>query len=201
MASQNTQELMIPKCEGRAFEVLKGQTFKVISPEGKQVGDMAAFGLHDHREKFSSHLTCAVNGRSLRTIRDLYSGPPFYNVMMTVTDDKYGVHWIHGRCNSFYNRVYLGIEDRRNCHDNIVESLEPYGFSEYEVPLDTFNIFMVGHFDEQCRYDFSEPLIEAGDFVEFKAEQDILVALSACPDDGPMNGFLAKPLKVEIYQG
>ena len=55
--------------------MLKGQVLRVISPEGQQVGDMAAFGLQDHREKFSSRLTCTVNGQSLRTVPTLYSGP------------------------------------------------------------------------------------------------------------------------------
>ncbi len=201
MAQRTVRELTIPKREGRAFEVLKGQTFRVISPEGKQVGDMTAFGRHDHREKFSTHLTCAVNGRSFSNVRTLYSGPPFYNLMMTVTDDKYGAHWVHGRCNPFYNKIAHGGEGQRTCHGNIVESLGPYGFTEYDVPLDTFNIFMVGHFDDEERFNFSKPLIEAGDFIDFRAEMDVLVSISACPNEGLVNDFAPKPLNVEIRQG
>ena len=75
--------------------------------------------------------------------------------MMTVTDDKYGAHLVHGRCNPFYNKVANGIEGQRTCHGNIVESLEPYGFTEYDVPLDTFNIFLPGHFDDEGHFNLA----------------------------------------------
>lgn len=197
--SQLRRDFVIPKREGRAFTVQTGQTFRIVSPEGKQVGDMTAFGLHDHREKFSSHLTCALNGRSLSSVRNIYSGPPFYNKLMTITNDNHGAHWVHGRCNSFYNRVTHGIETQRNCHDNIVESLIPYGLTEYDIPLDTINVFMVGHFDQQDRFQFSKPLIEAGDFIDIHADRDLLVSISACPNEGEVNDFLPKPLRVQIY--
>ncbi len=93
-----------------------------------------------------------------------------------------------------------GIENHPNCHDNIAEVLGAYGISEYDVPLGTFNIFMNGRFDEEGRYFFDPPLIEKGDSVDFLAEMDLLVAISACPDDlSTINDFTPKPLKVEIF--
>ncbi len=44
MAQRIVRELTILKRQGGAFKVLR-----VISPEGQQVGYMAAFGLQDHR--------------------------------------------------------------------------------------------------------------------------------------------------------
>ena len=70
------RELVIPKCEGRAFEVLKGQVLRVIAAEGKQVADLTALNLRDFRETFSSHITAQV-ARSFRNAKQLYSGPPF----------------------------------------------------------------------------------------------------------------------------
>ena len=121
------------------FELRRGQVFRVIAVEGKQVGDMTLLSRHDLRETFSSHMTAALNG-SLRKAARLYSRPPFANVMLTVTDDPVGVHWIHGRCTRMWYRERLGAEDRPNCHDNLLGALGPYGIGAYDLPLDTFNI-------------------------------------------------------------
>ena len=193
-------EFIIPRCEASAFEVSKGQVLRVIAIEGKQVGDMTALSLHDHREKFSSIVTNSANDRSFIKATKLYSGPPGLNVMLTVVDDKVGMHWIHGRCTKQMYKLLHGLEDHRNCHDNIVESLRPYGISEQEVPFDTFNIFMTGHVDENGHYTFAPPLAEKGDYIDFLAEMDLLVAISACPQDiTSVNDFSPKPLKIEIW--
>jgi uncharacterized protein YcgI (DUF1989 family) len=197
MSETLVRELVIPRCEGRAFEVLKGQLFRVIAIEGKQVGDMTLLNLHDFKERFNAPISCSMNGRTFRRVKNLYSGPPYFNLMLTTVEDKHGVHWVHGRCN---RRMYerLGITNLRNCHDNIVEALRPYGIPEHEVPFDTMNIFMVVDVDSEGRYTFRPPLIEKGDYIEYRAEMDVLVAISACPEVGDVNDNVPKPLKVEI---
>ena len=196
-----SNEFIIPKCEGRAFELMKGQILRVIALEGKQVGDMVTLNLRDFRETFSSHTTCSLNGSSFRKATRLYSGPPFFKVMLVIVDDKVGVHWIHGRCTRGRYKVLYGVDNHANCHDNIVEALRPYGPTEYDVPLDTFNIFMVGDIDENNHYTFRPPLAGKGEYIDFRAEMDLLVAISACPDDSEINDYAPKPLKVEIRQG
>jgi uncharacterized protein YcgI (DUF1989 family) len=189
---------MIPRCEGRAFELRSGQIFRVIAVEGKQVGDLTLVSRHDRRETFSSHLTAGLSGGSLRRAAELYSRPPFARVMLTVVEDPVGVHWIHGRCTRMWYQRRLGVADHPNCHDNLVTALRPYGLTEYDLPLDTFNIFMAGHLDAENRYSFSPPVAGPGDFITFRAEMDLLVAISACPDVSEINDHAPKPLRVEI---
>lgn len=191
-------EFIIPRCEGRAFEVRKGETLRVIAIAGKQVADLTAICRSDFRETFSSHITAGLNGASLRNATTLYSRPPFFNPMLTLTDDKFGVHWIHGRCTRKWDGKQRNAGIEANCHDNIVGALKPYGLDEYMVPLDTFNVFMVVDFDRNCHYSFRPPLIEKGDYVDFRAEMDQLVAISACPGNNIINDNAPKPLKVEI---
>lgn len=196
------RELIIPKCEARAFEVMKGQVFRVIEIEGKQVGDMTVLNLHDFREQFSSQVTVAANNMSFKRATRLYSGPPHFNLMLTVVDDKIGVNWVHGRCTRLYYQNLLGQENHRNCQDNIVEALKPYGLAEHDVPFGTFNIFMNVDMDQDGHYSFnSPPPTKKGDYIEFRAEMDVLVAISACPEsETVMNDFVTKPLKVEIFE-
>jgi len=198
MSGKLVQEFVIPKEEGQAFEVAQGQLLRVIAVEGKQVGDLTLLNARDRTEKLNIQVTVSTNGRSFFKARVLYSGPPHFRPMLTILEDKYGMHWLHGRCTSQMYKTRFGVENHRNCHDNIVEALAPFGVAPHEVPFDTFNIFMIADIDSEGLYTFRPPLIEKGDFIEFRADMDVLVALSACPEDDEVNDYVPKPLKVEI---
>lgn len=189
-------ESIIPKGQALALKVAKGRTIRVIAHEGKQVADLYACALGDSREKFSSHATASAS-RSMRSASVLYSGPPFFEPLLTITYDEFGVHWIHGRCSPLSNRLRGVPQDRPTCHSNIVASLQPYGLGEYDVPLDTFNIFMNPVFDERSGFHFDPPVIGKGDHVDLRAEKDVLVSISACPQESRVNDFRAKPLTVQ----
>ena len=200
MAGQIITKMVIPKCEGRAFEVRRGQVFRVIAVDGKQVGDMHMFNLHNPKEQFSTHITTNADAsHSFRTAERLYSGGPWFNIMMTVLDDQVRLHWIHGRCNPLLFKLQ-GEEGQANCHDNIVGAVVPWGIDPADVRMDTFNVFMVPDIDAECRYTFRPPVIDKGDYLDFRAEMDLLVALSACPSNRATNDFEAKALGVEIRE-
>ncbi|MDP6179914.1 MAG: DUF1989 domain-containing protein, partial [Desulfatiglandales bacterium] len=78
MVKEILKEFIIPRCEARVFEVLKGQILRVIAVEGKQVGDMTALNLHDFRETFSAIWTSSVNDRCLTKAKNLHAGPPTF---------------------------------------------------------------------------------------------------------------------------
>lgn len=194
------REFVIPRCEARAFEILEGQPFRVVAIEGKQVGDMTILNLHDFRETFNAQVTNSAAGRCLSKASKLYSGPPRFNSMLSVVNDPVGVHWVHGRCTRFMFENLFDQKNHPNCHDNLTVALEPHGVDEFMVPFSTFNIFMRAHLDDSGYYVFDAPPIEAGDFIEFRADMDVLVAISACPDDTVINDYNPKPLKVEIHE-
>jgi uncharacterized protein YcgI (DUF1989 family) len=200
MPSTLVEEVVIPRAMGRAFPVLKGQTFRIIAHEGKQVGDLTLLNLHDKRETLSIPITASTNGRSMFFAEKAYSCPPYFNVMATVThDDGKGLHWLHGRCTRWMYEAKYGQADHRNCHDNLVEALAPHGVAPHEVPFDTYNVFMVAEFDAEGHYRFKPPIINAGDYMDFRAEMDLLVALSACPGEDEINDWNPKALKVQIF--
>lgn len=43
---------IIPATTGRAFEIKKGQTFRIHQVNGQQVGDCVFYNAHDYREMF-----------------------------------------------------------------------------------------------------------------------------------------------------
>ena len=204
MSTKLVTETLIPRMEGRAFQVKSGQRLRLIAVEGKQVGDLTAFNLHNHHEQFSVIFTTSMSDRSVRNVRKLYSGPPFFNEMLSIENDNHGVHWLGGRCNRMLYAA-MGAPDHRNCHDNILEALAPFEMTEHDVPLDTLNVFMNVVYQPDGSFDFEPPVIDKGDSVDFVASMDVLIAISACPNEGELRGeindYVAKPLKVEIFEG
>jgi uncharacterized protein YcgI (DUF1989 family) len=46
-----------------------------------------------------------------------------------------------------------------------------------------------------------EPTSKPGDYIDLRAERDLLVAISNCPQErNPCNGFNPTPLKVIVYE-
>jgi uncharacterized protein len=191
----------VPATEARAVEVAAGQRLRVIASEGPQVGDLFVVAAADRAKSLSSHITCSLNGRSLRRAARLHAGPPGFEVLLSVTHDPHGVHWVHGRCTAPFYETYDGEAGRRNCHDNISAALAPYGYSDEDVPLDTFNVFMTVHVDADGHYEFGPPSCVTGDYMEFRAEQDVLAVLSACPATDVLNAHQAKGMRLEVLEG
>ena len=86
----------------------------------------------------------------------------------------------------------------------------PFGLNEADVH-DVINLFQVTGLDSQGRYFMNPCPAEPGDYIEFLAEQDLLMALSTCPGgDLSLWGFgsdsekemikCCRPLKVEVFK-
>lgn len=88
------------------------------------------------------------------------------------------VHDLLGtRCDPYINNVLSGGQYDFHCHSNLTRAVLPYGLNESDVH-DVINLFQVTGLDERGRYFMSPCPAQAGDYIEFFAEQDILMALS-----------------------
>ena len=185
---------------GASFTVKKGRIFRVIDVEGKQVGDLTAFNLHDHTEYFSQSQTRKIN-RSLvvRTGSKLCSNR--CNTMFTIGEDRVGLHDIlYSPCGPDDYRILYNAPDHPSCRVNLNEALEPFGIHPHQLPP-PMNVFMHTVIGERGELICLEPTSKPGDFVDLEAGMDCLVALSACPQDlTPCNAENPTSLKVEIWE-
>jgi hypothetical protein len=208
-------EFVVPARYGRGLVVEQGQILRIEEVEGKQVVDATFLNADNHREGFHAGQSVALNMLAgvgdLKQLKYLYSRPPYENVLLTVTDDPVGVNfaWMGGRCT---RRVYeirnqRGIgnpvdpDTHRTCQQNLEEALAPFGVEPDLVP-DVFNIWMVND-DEatvrESRMFFLDPVADKGDYIELTAEMNVLVGISACPNDQDrVNAGVPKPLRVKI---
>ena len=187
----------IPKQTGTAFILSKGQKLKVIDPEGKQVSDMVLFNREDIREKLSSGKTLDFEEHILIT-KGNYLWSNRSNRMMRILEDTNGRNdFLLAPCSPETFKIMYGHEDYHpSCFENLYTNLAPFGIVPDEVPT-AFNIFMNVQFAPHGKLSVLPPLSQAGDFVIFEAQMDLIVALTACSAEDS-NGGSFKPIHYEI---
>ncbi len=185
---------------GCAVAVATGQSLRVTDVAGQQVVDMAVFNAANPREKLSTSYSRsrfdppAGDGAPEESRGDFhprdrlmagdYLMSTINNEMMRITADTpeiKGMHDAHGRmCN---RRLYqtLGMGDKDGCHEIIAAAMAPHGILPEDIP-DTFDLFMNYHHDCAAGWWVIEEGVSApGDYIEFEAVMDCIVALSNCP--------------------
>jgi uncharacterized protein YcgI (DUF1989 family) len=214
-------EQIVPPKTGFAIEVPKGNYFRVTDVEGKQCVDMAVFNLHNFGERLSTsysrtrfipsrHVGEAPEVRDAYLPKDYLTEGDFLlstlcNPMMKITKETpspKGVHKVHGgSCNRLFYENH-GLGPKEGCQEAISKAVEPYGIQPEDIP-DTIDLFMNMHHDCSLRqWVIEEPVSQPGDYMEFRAEMDCLVALSNCPEDTltPANGYHCTPIMVSLYR-
>lgn len=216
------EEIIAPK-SALAFTVEKGQSLRITDLEGKQVGDLVLFNQADYSDKFNCSYTrqwVSTFDPDRKLVRSLFRGlttghqliSSVRHVMATITADTAvpgGVHDLLMRSCSrwiYEQAAAAGMGSPQDgCLDLLAAALEPHGIAMGDIP-DDLNVFMNVEYDAATgMFVIREPVTRPGDHFEFRAEMDLLCALSACPDDvcSLCNGHAphpAKPLKIEILE-
>jgi urea carboxylase-associated protein 1 len=181
-----------------AFTVDRGQTVRVVDVDGQQVADFVCFRRPDTSEKLSVHNTALIQGTiHISTGHLLLSDR--CGTLMTITADTCGLHdLLAGSCSEGTNRWRYGVADSPNCRSNFEAALRPFGIPLKEVPY-SFNIFMnVPIVDGKIG--IVEPVSKAGDYVDLRAETDLLVAISNCPQErNPCNAYTPTRLRAVLF--
>jgi len=182
-----------------AFPVKEGQLLQITDVQGKQVADMVAFNRHDIKEFLSTSHTRAINN-SLMLVQGMTLYSNRRNPMLVLIEDTVGRHDIlFPSCDP---RRYLddyGIEDHPNCRDNFYQVLKEYGV-EYDYLPDPVNWFMNVGLKARGEFEIREPLSERNDYVLLKAMMDLIVAVSACPQDqNACNAFNPTDILIRVY--
>jgi uncharacterized protein len=188
---------VVPASRGYAFEVKKGDHFRVVDLHGQQVVDFAAWVLPDMKEKLSMAYTrmrllgvTPMVGECLLTNKD----EPIFRLV----EDTVKVHDM--TFPSCFPEMYekRGVKGHRSCATNIIEAMEPYGMKSYLEVTDPFNIFQNTPNYTIKALNSSKP----GDYVEFEALKDAVCVVSCCPYDlvGPELMLLVSDIFADSLQ-
>ena len=97
-----------------------------------------------------------------------------------------------------------GVPGHRSCSDNFSDALQTFGLQLEDIySPSVLNAFANVTIDEKGDgiLHVKPPRSEKGDYIEFEAEMDVLVAVSVCPDDqSAINDHCCKSIKIQILE-
>ena len=191
--------LTVPARKSIAIELDQGQSVRVINTYGSQVVDTWAFSRADPKEFMSmehsrSHMgrISPAVGSSLMTNRR--------RPALTMTEDTSGgVHdTLLSACDRYRYELlgYEGLHD--NCTDNLHKALGEKGLSIAVTPS-PLNLFENVPPQADGSIAIEPPVSTPGSYVTLRAEMDLVVVFSACPQDmAPTNGPDMTPTDAEV---
>lgn len=184
---------------GAAFTVREGGRFQIVDEAGKQVCVLVAFRQADRSEWASVSHTREGNGSLVLTL----NGTVMSNRrgwMMRLEEDTVGRHDLTmPACDGKRYLFHYGLTDHPNCRDNLMTALAEYDIPNNFLP-DPINLFMHLAVLRRGELEMREPLSEPGDYVVLRALTDLIVAVSACPQDqDATNARTPTDLTVRIF--
>jgi len=184
-----TERQTIPARRGVAARVGQGQRVTVINTHGAQVVDTWAFAAGDVTEWMSMECSRAWFLRLRAAVGDTFLTNQRRPILSLVEDTSGGAHdTLIAACDAPRYRL-LGVEGHHdNCRDNLHAALGALGLRAPATPS-PLNLFMNIPWTADGRLAWGEPVSTPGSHVMFRAEMDLVVAFSACPQDIlPING-------------
>jgi uncharacterized protein len=190
----------IPARRGKAAHVARGQHVKVINTHGEQVVDTWAFNGQDLGEFMSMEHTRAHSLHIVPRLGDVLRTNRRRPILTLVEDTSGGIHdTLIAACDP-YRYTFLGVEGHHdNCADNLRAGLAGLGLSTVHVPS-PLNLFMNIPWNPEGKLSFAAPSKPLpGGYVMLRAEMDLVIAFSACPQDVlPINGRACRTVEAHF---
>ncbi|MFZ3590781.1 DUF1989 domain-containing protein [Bacillus sp. DJP31] len=189
----------IQKKTGHGFRVAKGDRIKVIDVEGQQIADFVAYNASDFKERLDSVATRdTLQSTEIKKNSALYSN--LYKPMLTLLEDTVGKHdLLSPACRpEMYQILFNKEKPYENCYCHLNEAIAAYGVPKARQHY-PFNIFMNTVISGNGQIEVKTALSNAGDYIELRAEMDLIIAISACPnEESAGNGYRSTSIRVEV---
>jgi uncharacterized protein YcgI (DUF1989 family) len=197
MYKTNQGPVRIEPQSGKAFKLRASEILRVSDPFGEQVADLFAFKDGEHSCSLSSGRSLDYASKIFLTTGDvLYANDS--RRMFTILEDTVGRHdFLLTPCSQeMFEILYKHQGHHPSCFENLYRSFEPFGIKPEQINT-TFNIFMKVDVDQQGVISVETPKSKPGDFIELRADMDMICALTSCSAEKSNNGSF-KPIDYEI---
>jgi urea carboxylase-associated protein 1 len=204
-----------PAGEPWMHTVRAGQIFRIVDLEGNQAVDTLFYNAADLTERYSATNTIQAQGALYLTVgTQLMSseGRP----MLTIVADTCGRHdTLGGACSCESNTVRYALEKRHmhSCRDNFMLAIARYAdanpspqgvspvFGKRDV-VSNINFFMNVPVTHEGKLTFEDGISAPGKYVEMRAEMDVIVLVSNCPQlNNPCNAYNPTPVRFLVWDG
>ena len=193
------QDMIVPACEPWSARIRTGEVLRLIDLEGQQAVDFLCYSAANPTERYNAANTIKLNNNIY-----LGEGCVLWSLrarkMMTIVEDTCGSHdTLYGCCSIEIDEVRFGKTKTRGCQSNFEAELAKHGLGEKDMAANV-NFFMFVPVAADGAVAIAEGLSKAGDYVDLRAEMDLLVVISNCPErDNPAAGGAPTPVRAIVY--
>ena len=179
----------------------KGEMMRIVDLEGKQAVDFLCYNAHDYADRYAAADTMKINPAGIF----LSTGTVLYSVgltpLFTIVADTCGKHdTIGGCCSAALNTFRYGVGHQPNCRDNFLRELAKVGMGPNNLAANV-NFFMYVPVGENGEMDMGPSISKPGDYVDLRAEHDVLAVISNCPQiNNPVNDYNPTPIHVTVWR-
>ena len=180
--------------------VRAGDVLTIVDVGGNQSADCLLYDAHDTRERYSAPDTIAWQGNAyVRTGTVLRSnhGHPLATVMVSEVNRH---DTIGGACSKESNTLRYGHHTayQHSCRENFLAEASRHGLGRRDL-VSNLNWFMNVPVEADGALGIVDGISAPGKRVAFRAERDILVIVSNCPQmNNPCNAFSCTPLRMIV---
>ena len=183
--------------------IRKGQIVRIVDLEGNQAVDTLFYNAHDYADRYSAQDTMRDQGKIyLTTGTRLISTEG--HVLLTIVADTCGRHdTLGGACAAESNMVRYAIEKRymHACRQSFLKGIQhwKHGLEKRDI-TSNINFFMNVPVTPEGGLTFEDGVSDAGKYVELRAEMDVLMLVSNCPQlNNPCNAYNPTPVQILIW--
>ena len=193
------EDLIVPAREPWSVKMRKGEILRIVDLEGQQAVDFLCYNADDSTDRYNAANTIKLNG-------NIYLGKNagIWSVrarkLMTFVEDTCGSHdTLYGCCSVVIDDVRFGKNNGRGCQDNFETELAKHGLDSKDV-VANINLFMYVPVENNGDIAIAPGVSKAGDYVDLRAEIDVLAVLSNCPEAlNNAAGGAPTPIRVIVY--
>jgi uncharacterized protein YcgI (DUF1989 family) len=191
----------VPGYSGRAVSVDAGARIRVTDVEGAQIGDLFALVRDDPTEFLCTARTRALALRLFPQIGQQFVTNRYRPILTFVADRSPGAHdTLFASCDQGLHELLGGGPSHPNCHDNFLEAVRELGLELATVP-GPVNLFQNTPVGADGSLGVERSPTKPGDYVEFRAELDLYLVLTACSVDtgADINAGRSTPLRIDVF--
>ncbi len=177
-----------------------GAMLRIIDLEGKQAVDFLCYDAQDPSERYNAADTMKYAGTIFLTKgHGIYSD--LGRLLFTIVEDTCGRHdTIGGCCSAESNQLRYKDEGAPNCRDNFLRALADFGLGKKDI-VANLNFFMNVPVESDGGMALVEGFSAPGDFVDLRAEMEVLAVISNCPQThNPVNAYNPTPIRVVTFE-
>ena len=184
--------------------VKAGQTFRIVDVLGNQAADTLFYAAADPAEHYSVTDTIREQGNVYLSIGTKLISQ-HGKVMLEIVADTVGRHdTLGGACATESNTVRYALDKKtmHACRDSYLLALAEnshFGLSKRDI-AHNINFFMNVPITPEGGLTFADGVSGPGRYVEMRAEMDVIVLISNCPQlNNPCNAYNPTPIEVMVW--